>query len=183
LIYPIAGEIGIYEVVTTFAKLQRAVTAGELTTNPPPFKDPLAGVFRFADTLRFTTHFSGGINPTVSLNPVTNNLRVINVNSGAGPALSPVGQTQVESAAPGLQADRDDMHQVVIAIVGLPRTAASPRRSAGTSAADLAISSNAIMSTTSHQLQATAKQRALIELDRQRMLALQQQSPNLLVGP
>ncbi len=90
----------------------------------------------------------------------------------------------VEPATPGLQAGRKDFHQVVIAMVGPARTTGSARRSSvGTSAVDLSISSNAIMSTTSHQMQATAKQRALIELDRQRMLALQQQSPNLFVGP
>jgi hypothetical protein len=185
LIYPIAGEIGIYEVVTTFANLLKAVTPKELTTPAPGFQDPLAGgVFRFADTLKFTTHFGGGVNPSLSLSPVTNSFRVTKVNKGGGPALSPVGLTQVESATPGLQADRDDMHQVVIAMVGFPRTTSSPRRSSvATSAVNLSISNNAIMSTTSHQLQATAKQRALIELDRQRMLVLQQQSPNLFVGP
>ena len=181
LIYPIAGEIGIYEVVTTFANLQRAVTADELATDAPPFKDPLAGVFRFADTLKFTTHFNGGVNPTLSLSPVPNSFRVTNVNTGGGPPLSPQGQTTVDPATPGLQADRNDVHTVVIAMAGLPRTTTgSARRS---SVVDLSISNNAIMSTTTHQLQATVKQRALIELDRQRMLALQQQSPNLFVGP
>jgi hypothetical protein len=63
LIYPIAGDIGVYEVVTTFAKLQR-VARLDPRPNPPvePITPPFAlvdgAVFRFADTLEFTTTFS-----------------------------------------------------------------------------------------------------------------------------
>jgi hypothetical protein len=195
LIYPIAGEIGIYEVVTTFAKLQRFT---KLTTpvvtpdNPgPPGFDPTAepqGTFRFADTLTFTTTFTGGVNPSLTLNPVTNSFRVTGVNTGVGtsPLAPPAtavllpGVSALEPLGTGLTALRQDMHKVVISMAGLPKTTDSARRSAGIRAP---LSSQAITSTTSLQLEATAKERALFELDRQRMLALQQQSPNLLVVP
>jgi hypothetical protein len=73
------------------------------------------------------------------------------------------------------------MHKVVISIAGLPKKTDSTRRSSARMNAPL--SNHAIISTTSIQLEATAKERALYELDRQRMLALQRQSPNLLVTP
>jgi hypothetical protein len=196
LIYPIAGEIGIYEVVTTFAKLQRLAKLAPLPASPdnpaPPGFDPTIepqGTFRFADTLTFTTTFSGGVNPSLALKPVTNSFRVVGVNT-PGAETSPLappstavtvpGLSPLEPLATGLTALRQDTHKVVISMASLPKTTDSARRNAGVRAP---LSSHAITSTTSFQLEATAKERALFELDRQRMLALQQQSPNLLVGP
>jgi len=193
LIYPIAGEIGIYEVVTTYANLQRSVGLDPLGPHQqPPFDktlgEPKNQVFRFADTLTFTTTFSGGVNPSFTLTSVPNSFRVTNVNSGAGPKLTSATEGQVLDAVPpapqladtGLSAQRRDKHEVVIAIAAVPKKT-DQQRSGTTMPPPL--NPQSITSTTSFQMVATAKERALFELDRQRMLALQQQSPNLLVGP
>jgi len=182
LTYPIAGEIGIYEVVTTFAKLSSV--ASVKLKKPVPGAEPLNGVvFRFADTLTFTTTFNGGVNPTLTLSPVTNSFRVTTVNKGLSldPRLNPkVSPSELDPlTATGLNAQRTDKHKVVIAMAGVPK-AIDALRSRDRIRPPL--SPQSITSTTEYQLQATAKERALFELDRQRMLALQEQSPNLLVG-
>jgi hypothetical protein len=182
--YPIAGEIGIYEVVTTFARLSTVASVKQFE-NPKPNSgmEPLNGVvFRFADTLTFTTTLSGGVTPTLTLTKVTNSFRVTSVNQGPSltQALSP---SLFTPGAPlrnsGLNVRRMDVHQVVIAMAGVPKSIDARRSVAGVRPP---LSPNSITSTTEYQLQATAKERALFELDRQRMLTLQQQSPNLLVG-
>jgi hypothetical protein len=191
LIYPIAGEIGIYEVVTTFAKLSRTASLkAQQPILPLPADqqpEPLNKVvFRFADTLTFITTFNGGVNPSLTLSPVTNSLRLTQVNAGSSlsPPLNPSGLTPSEFGltplgTTGLNAQRQDTHKVVIAMAGVPRTIDALR---SRTAPRAPLSPNSITSTTEHQLEATAKERALFELDRQRMLALQQQSPNLLLG-
>src|SRR5262249_44850169 len=55
-IYPIAGDIGIYEVVATFIKLYGA----EDPENPTDKE-----TFSFHDTLEFTTFLGAGVNPTL----------------------------------------------------------------------------------------------------------------------
>jgi hypothetical protein len=197
LIYPIAGDIGIHEVVTTFANLQNIanLTSPIIGTPqgppPPPIFDPTkepTGVFRFADTLTFMTTFNGGVNPTLTLSPVTNAFRVNSVNAGpgTGPSLTPPsGLTPVQIAdlatpQTGLVAQRQDTHTVVISLAGVPNMTNTHRSNARISAP---ATNHAITSTTSLQLQATAKERALFELDRQRMLALQQQARTVLVLP
>jgi len=199
LIYPITGEIGIYEVVTTFANLQRVAKLmsspeTELPTVFPPDIEPNniqpKGTFRFADTLTFTTTFTGGINPSLTLQTgPPNSFRLTRLNNG-GPTTADLPTSpdlpdvlRVTGLAPpeaGLTAQRRDMHKVVIALAGLPKTTDSARRSAGIRAP---ASTHAVTSTTAVQLQATAKETALFELDRQRMLALQQQAPTVLVLP
>jgi len=178
--YPIAGEIGIYEVVTTFAKL--STVASVKLPKPPSGAEPLNGVvFRFADKLKFTTTLSGGVTPTLTLAKVTNSFRVTSVNQGPSltQALSPSLFTSAPLRKSGLNVRRQDEHQVVIAMAGVPRSIDARRSGAGPRPP---LSPQSITSTTEYQLQATAKERALFELDRQRMLALQQQSPNLLIG-
>jgi hypothetical protein len=59
-IYPLAGDVGMYEAIATFAKLQKV-------DNPEAGK-----LFTFADTLTFTTTFEGGLTGRVTLSPVTN---------------------------------------------------------------------------------------------------------------
>jgi hypothetical protein len=194
VLYPIGGEVGVYEVVTTFAKLQRLATLGAPISSSPPTSDlppgfspsnepegeTAQGTFRFADTLIFTTTLNGGVNPTLTLAQVTNSFRVTGVNTGSVPGPDPAVSGLTPLGA-GLNAQRQDMHKVVISIAGLPKKTDSTRRSSARMNAPL--SNHAIISTTSIQLEATAKERALYELDRQRMLALQRQSPNLLVTP
>ena len=163
-VYPISGEIGIYEVIATFARLQK------LSRLTPP-EDPILGkskVFSFADTLIFTTKFNGGVEPKLTLNRVTEKFRVTEANAN-------------------LNADRKDVHQVVLGMAAIPVETDRARRSRP---AVLAASpqgtnqgtNNAILATTTTQMEATAKERALFELDRQRMLALQERIPVLLVG-
>src|SRR5262249_11814030 len=135
-------------------------------------------VFRFSDTLTFTTKLKGGVNPTLTLGKVNNNtFRVTSVNHGPSinPPLSPSFFTPGPLTDPGLNVRRKDEHKVVIAMAGVPRSIDARRSAAG---ARPPLSPNSITSTTEYQLQATAKERALFELDRQRMLTLQQQSPN-----
>jgi hypothetical protein len=192
LIYPIAGDIGIHEVVTTFANLQNVANlTSPIGAGQPPNFDPGVEpkeIFRFADTLTFTTTFSGGVNPTLTLSQVTNAFRVTSVNAGpgTGPSLTPpsgVTPLQIADLATpqtGLVAQRQDMHKVVISLAGVPKMTNVPRSNARISAP---ATNHAITSTTSLQLQATAKERALFELDRQRMLALQQQARTVLVLP
>jgi hypothetical protein len=170
-VYPIAGEIGIYEVVGTFARLQRL---SHLTDLPPASQPdtlgsdfPRAKVFSFADTLTFITTFNGGVAPKLTLNRVTERLRVTEANAN-------------------LHADRADTHKVVIGMAAIPVETDRKRRGRSAmrvaNAPDGNPTNNAILATTLTQLQATAKERALFELDRQRMIALQQQIPNVLVG-
>jgi hypothetical protein len=187
LTYPIAGEIGIYEVVTTFARLSRVAELKKTPFSSQPKPGPAEPlnkvVFRFADTLTFTTTLSGGVTPTLTLSPLTNRFRVTKVNQGPllKPGLNPgVSKSELSPLADnGLNVRREDVHQVVIAMAGVPKTI-DLRRSNDNIRPPL--SPNSITSTTEYQLQATAKERALFELDRQRMLTLQQQSPNLLLG-
>jgi hypothetical protein len=98
-----------------------------------------------------------------------------------GPLLSPGLSPSELKPLPnnGLNVQRQDVHKVVIAMAGVPKPI-DLRRSNDNIRPPL--SPNSITSTTEYQLQATAKERALFELDRQRMLTLQQQSPNLLLG-
>ena len=159
-IYPMAGDIGIYEVVATFVRLQRLenLKAGQ--------------VFSFGDTLMFTTTFHGGVNPTLTLSPVTQRFRVT-------------------EASANLQGSRTDMHEVVLGLSGGPQTGArglvTPNilSRSGVAAASVAplASSSSVLSATLIQDANSAPGRALIELDRQRILALQARTPNLLVGP
>jgi hypothetical protein len=167
-VYPIAGEIGIYEVVGTFARLQK-LSRLDTPENQPPLDPSLvrSKIFSFADTLTFATTFSGGVAPKLTLSRVTERFRV----------------TQ---AGASLNADRTDTHQVVLGMAAIPIEIDRARRSRSAmrvaNAPDGNPTNNAILSTTLTQLQATAKERALFELDRQRMIALQQQIPNILVG-
>lgn len=155
-VYPIAGDIGMYEVVATFIKLQRA-------DNPSGNE-----IFTFADTLIFTTDLLGGVKPTLTLNPVTDKFRIVGANAN-------------------LNADRTDVHQVTLALSAGPQAApaAAPPR-VGATIRPLMVGAapgSAVLSTTVMQSGASAKDRALLELDRQRILALQARTPNLLVGP
>jgi hypothetical protein len=161
-VYPIAGDIGMYEVVATFIKLQE--------TDSPSGKE----IFTFADTLTFTTDLSGGVKPTLTLTPVTDKFRISGANAN-------------------LTAQRTDVHQVTLALSAGPQTVtavastsnagATIRPSMVAAAPGSAGSGSAVLATTVIQSGANAKDRALIELDRQRILALQARTQNLLVGP
>ena len=163
-IYPIAGEIGIYEVVATFVRLHKA-------------ENPVGSeVFSFADTLTFVSFFSGGVNPKLTLSPITKRLRVT-------------------EATAELNATRRDDHKLVLALsggvqpvtgrrsVGRARIGAPLMGREGMSSIGALNTNSSILSTTLIQDASDAKGRALLELDRQRILDLQARTTNLLVGP
>lgn len=153
VIYPIAGDIGVYEVVGTFIRLQNVENAksGE--------------VFTFADTLMFTTSLNGGVQPKLVLSPVTDRLRIVAANAD-------------------FNARRNDIHTVTLTLAGSPPKATkAPIGSTLAPLAGLSGGNGNLISTTIIQSAVNPKDRALIELDRQRILALQARSQNLLVGP
>jgi hypothetical protein len=162
IIYPIAGDIGVYEVVSTFIRLQQ-------------IDNPKSGeVFTFGDTLMFTTLLTGGVQPKLVISPLTDRFRL--------------------AAADGdFNARRSDIHTVTLALAGSPLKTSKPQLGASlrSSAAGMVGSvglvglqtNSSLVSTTIIQSATNPKDRALIELDRQRILALQARTPNLLVGP
>jgi hypothetical protein len=182
LIYPISGDIGMAEVVRTFIALSQiddasATFADPGTTTPataPAGTTPGTDVFTFADTLMFTTTLMAGLNPTLTLNPISRQFRISN-------------------ATATLAAGRTDVHTVVVALAVVPSkttpataNVARPRLGSSINFAKAVGSTNSssVLTATTLKLSATeARDRALVELDRQRILALQARTPNLLVGP
>src|SRR5262249_1613070 len=96
LTYPIAGDIGIYEVVATYIKLQRV-------------ERPQAGeTFTFTDTLTFKTMMSAGVNPQ------------------APPAPTTVHQFRFAAANASLTSSRLDIHSVTVALTAGPALSPPP---------------------------------------------------------
>jgi hypothetical protein len=162
IIYPIAGEIGVYEVVATFIRLQQ-------------IDNPKSGeVFSFGDTLMFTTLLTGGVQPKLVISPLTDRFRLAAANAD-------------------LNARRNDVHTVTLTLAGSPPKTSRPlvgaslRSSGAGLAGSMAVgglqTNSSLVSTTIIQSAANPKDRALIELDRQRILALQARTQTLLIGP
>src|SRR5262245_44564131 len=84
-VYPLTGDVGMYEAVATFIRLQKADDPGGTR------------VFTFADTLTYTTTWTGGVNASLTLAPVRDRFRVTAANAG-------------------LTNSRSDTHNVVIAM-------------------------------------------------------------------
>jgi hypothetical protein len=130
-IYPIAGKVGLEEMVMTFvnlnehenlappksAALNNAETAFAAADAPPPAKksakkpaaatDP-AKVSVLADTFNFTTTITGTLTPTLTITPVAH--------------LSRFNLTQ---ATMPLSASRKDIHKLVVAL-SVGNTACAP---------------------------------------------------------
>jgi hypothetical protein len=153
LIYPISGEIGVYEVVKTFITLQQIdnTKAGE--------------VFTFGDTLMFTTVLSGGVHPKLVISPLPDRFRLAAANGD-------------------FSADRTDIHTVVISMAGDKPRDAAPKIAKSVSrpvlvppaaaVAGVGVQTNSSnVSTTILQSLSDPRYRALLELDRQRNIALQ----------
>jgi hypothetical protein len=159
LVYPMTGDIGLYEVVATFARLQKTehLKVGE--------------VFSFGDTLMFTTTLSAGVKPSLTLNPVTDKFRLT-------------------SATADFEVSRRDFHKVILGLDAMQTSNNRARLARGTIlartgfavAAPLAASTT-LLSTTLLQDASASRDRALLELDRQRILQLQARAQSLLVGP
>jgi hypothetical protein len=181
-IYPISGDIGMQEVVRTFIMLSRiddpfapAPSAPGTSGTAPTGTSSGTDVFTLADTLMFTTTLMAGLNPSLTLSPISRQFRLT-------------------SASAGLEAGRTDVHTVVVALVVTPQPKTTsvglkkvPKPALGSSLRFSAVGStspSSVLTTTSMQAGATdPRDRALIELDRQRILALQARTPNLIVGP
>jgi hypothetical protein len=157
LIYPISGEIGMYEVIKNFIKLQQInnTKAGE--------------VFTFSDTLTFTTFLKAGVQPTLMVGSLSDRFRLTSANGD-------------------FSASRNDIHEVVVSMAGdKPRAAGA--KASGESAISAAKrlgafqSNSSLVATTLIQSASNPRDRALLELDRQRIIQLQNRSQNLLVGP
>lgn len=178
-VYPLTGDVGMYEAVSTFIRLQQA--------DDPRTNDPVPGarIFTFADTLTYTTTLTGGVNASLTLTPVKNQFRVTSANAG-------------------LSGSRTDTHKVVVTmaagqqpvvksgkVVAFRRTVPrvdAPLARGGTAGAPVYGSNgsfNAILTTRMLQQESSAENRALYEQDRQRQLELQRQSQDVrvLVGP
>ncbi len=172
-IYPIAGEIGIYEVVATFANLPSVELPGGAGQE----------TFTFHETLQFTTFLGAGVRPTLTLDQLTD-------------------RSRVSSAVANLAAGRQDIHTLVIAFSGRRQTATavargspagsrSPgirsyhavRAGAGAAVPNAAVTNNTALATTLLQTGNDLRQNAIHELDRARILALQERVRNQVVGP
>ena len=110
----------------------------------------------FADRLKFTTMLSAGAGPKLTMSAVPGRFRATSVKAD-------------------LDARRIDMHQVTIAAAARLRSAPGVRV--------LSPTTNSLLSTSIIQTQVGPEQRALLELDRQRLLTLQDRVTNQIVGP
>lgn len=91
-VYPIAGQIGVVNLVGTFLDLNQS---GNLYGSKDKPTIPV-----ISDTISFTTKLSGTVNPTVSISPL-------------GPTF------QLAEAGLKLDAYRQDRHQVIV-VIALP---------------------------------------------------------------
>jgi len=168
--YPIAGEIGIYEVVATFAQLPGVA-----------FESESDNTFSYHDTLRFTTFLGAGVRPTLTLDQLTD-------------------RSRVSLAKADLSAGRLDIHTVVIAFAGTRPTAPAVARASPTSSRianirsframrtngavpNAAVTHNIALATTLLQTGNDPRRNVIHELDRARILALQDRVRNQVVGP
>lgn len=153
-VYPIAGDIGMYEVVSTFLRLRQQ-------------EDPRGdSVFTFGDTLTFTTVLSAGLSPKLTLSPAARSFRLT-------------------EAAATLNAGRTDVHKVTIGLTGGESLTSAMRTSGGARFSfgrEIRSSASSSVGVTLLQAEADARGRALIELDRQRLLELQR-TKELIVVP
>ena len=153
-LYPVVGDIGTYEVVRTFIALQQA-------DNPR-----VGDVFTFSDKLRFTTVLQGHLTPTLTLVPLADQFRL----------------AQVNGTLSGL---RRDIHAVTLTLAG------SAKRLAGRSVVSMTKAivrtgvppGSSLIETTVLQDAIDPRDRALLELDRQRILTLQNRAGTVLVTP
>jgi hypothetical protein len=101
-------------------------------------------------------------------------------------------KARITSASGDFTVARQDTHKVTIAIAGAPldpgkhpvlRGLRMPADARGAGLPGAGYTNNAPLATTLVQARSPPEQMALLELDRQRILALQRNTPNLLVTP
>jgi hypothetical protein len=184
-IYPLTGDIGMYDSVATFIRLQKA-------------DNPGAGrIFTFADTLTYTTTLTGGATATLALNPAPEQFRFTAANAGLSASRVDVHKVIVTMAA-GQQTVVDSSGKRLVRrmvpfidapIAGSAISTAGRSNLAAVRGTDAGLgvngSFNNLLSTRMLQQQSGAENRALYEQDRQRQLELQRRSLDVrvLVGP
>ncbi|SCB55873.1 hypothetical protein GA0061098_10583 [Bradyrhizobium shewense] len=189
-VYPLTGDVGMYDSVATFIRLQRADNPGS------------GRIFTFADTLTYTTTFTGGVGATLTLQPVSEQFKFTAANAGLSGSRTDVHKVVVTMAA-GHQVfvdqsgRRSTRRSVPLVDARFARSnggrdlsnrngdPASGGWGAGDGAVGVAGGFNNLLSTRMLQQESSAENRALYEQDRQRQLELQRRSLDVrvLVGP
>lgn len=183
-IYPLTGDVGMYDSVATFIRLQRTETPGSTR------------VFTFADTLTYTTTISGGATATLTLSPVPQQFRFTAANAGLTGSRTDIHKVVVTMAA-GNQTVVDSSGKRtlrrMVPLIDAPIARSGTGRTAGpgfgVANGDTGFgpggSFNNLLSTRMLQQESGAENRALYEQDRQRQLELQRRSLDVrvLVGP
>jgi hypothetical protein len=194
-VYPLTGDVGMYDSVATFIRIQQAAGPDDVDAAGKP------KVFTFADTLTYTTTFMGGGKVTVALAPFTDQLRLTAANAALSgsrmdmhkvtvtmaaeklPVVDPSGRVSFRRSVPFVDAP--------MAGVGLRRSGGrrfargAPGGSDGDGGLGVAGGFNNLLSTRMLQQESGAENRALYEQDRQRQLELQRRATDIrvLVGP
>jgi hypothetical protein len=175
-IYPLTGDVGMYDAVATFIRLQHADNPGGTR------------IFTFADTLTYTTTFNGGLTSTLTLAPVTDRFRIAAANAGLSGSRMDMHKVVVTMAA-GQQTvvDRSGNRTLrrTVPRIDAPMARLGNDLNGGPGVGGLAGSFNTILSTRMLQQESGPENRALYEQDRQRQLELQRRSQDVrvLVGP
>ncbi len=184
-LYPLTGDVGMYDSVATFIRLQKADNPGGTR------------IFTFADTLTYITTFTGGATATMTLSPVPQQFRFTAANAGFTASRTDTHKVVVTMAA-GQQTVVDSsgnrtVRRMVphidaqIAGLGASRSGRSALAVAGNPDSGLGVAGgfNNLLSTRMLQQESGAENRALYEQDRQRQLELQRRSLDVrvLVGP
>jgi hypothetical protein len=193
-IYPLAGDVGMYDSVATFIRLQQADDPTGLDATGKP------RMFTFTDTLAYTTTLSGDVTATVALAPLTDQLRltaanamltgsrtdvhtlVVTMAAGDQTVFEPSGRVSVRRSVPFVDAP---MARSGFGRNGDRRFARGAPGGAGDGGLGVAGGFNNLLSTRMLQQESGAENRALYEQDRQRQLELQRRSTDIrvLVGP
>jgi hypothetical protein len=103
--YPIAGAIGMQELVRTYVGLERLTNFGKTPgvtggTQLPVAKDKEIPIV-FSDVLTYTTHVGAGVKPELTL-------------------VALVGELKITNATINLNASRKDIHKVTVALARDP---------------------------------------------------------------
>jgi hypothetical protein len=181
-IYPIAGDIGIYEVVTTFARLYGI-------ENPVGTEK-----FSFHDDLTFVTFLGAGVQPTLTL--LGNRSRVTDAGANLSAQrvdfhkvlITITGQRQTTTTIASLRS----VSGGALRSAGPPRSGGSStvrsyqalrRNIPGAAVPGAVVTHNSNLATTLLQTGDDPQVNALHELDRARQLELQTRVQNQVVGP
>jgi hypothetical protein len=182
-VYPLTGDVGMYDSVAAFIRLQQS--------------EGPTRVFTFADTLTYTTTFTGGTTATLTLSPLTNEFRLAAANAGLSGSrmdthkvvvtMTADKQTVVDSSGRTVLRSIVPRVDAPIARLGSGRGGVAAVGVAGTGydAPGPAGAFNSLLSTRMLQQESGAESRALYEQDRQRQLELQRRALDVrvLVGP